>query len=93
MAPNYMTMRDLKFAKDTEVKAAKFGPSFAAPPSTPLTWSCDKALPPFLEFLKDTGRITVHETVKAAAMPTTEYSLTAKNDLGEETVKFHITVA
>ena len=92
MAPCYMTMQDLRFAKDTKVEKSTFGPSFAVTPSTALTYTCDKPLPSFLIFRGETGKITVDVNKKTAAMPKTEYVLTAVNTLGTEQAKFHITV-
>ncbi len=92
MAPFYMTMNDLRFAKDTKVEKSSFGPSFAVTPRTPLTYTCDKTLPPFLIFHGETGKITVDVNKTTAAMPMTEYVLTAVNTLGTEQAKFHVTV-
>lgn len=92
MAPFYMTMQDLRFAKDTKVEKSSFGPSFAVTPSTPLTYTCDKPLPPFLIFHGETGKITVDVEKTTAAMPKTEYVLTTVNTLGTQQAKFHVTV-
>ena len=92
MAPNYMTMRDVKFIlNSTPSTTEAFRPSFGIPPSTPVTFTLTPALPAFLTF-NNTGTLAPNGGV---ATPASSQSMTvvAQNILGQAQAGFTISVA
>lgn len=93
MAPNYMKMSDLSFLQGSIPSAQQsFGPSFGINPSTPLSFDLSPALPPFLDFVKETGKIKPNGGTADTPMQTA-YTITVSNKLGTRSTSFTIKVS
>jgi len=82
MAPNYMHMVDINFLlNSTPTKQQTYGPAFAVPPSTPVTFSQTGKLPPFLTFSAQTGTFTPDGTTRASRTFDSDCTVTGTNDV------------
>jgi hypothetical protein len=96
MAPNYMHMVDINFLlNSTPTQQQTYGPAFAVPPSTPLTFSQTGQLPPFLTFSAQTGAFTPDGTTPASSTFDSNCTVAATNALNPHSpasASFTITV-
>lgn len=93
LAPDEMAIRDMSFILNSTPSAAEsFGPSFGEAPSTPLTYTNQGTLPPFLVFDSTEGTFAPNGTVADTAFTGTG-TVTATNALGSSSASYTITVA
>jgi hypothetical protein len=95
MAPNYMSMVDMRFLLgSTPSSQQSFGPSFAVYASTPATFACTGStpLPAFLTFSPQNGALVPNGQPASAAIEAA-YVVTASNALGTAQASFRLTVA
>jgi hypothetical protein len=93
MAPNYMSMRSIKFLLNTTPSTdLVFSPSFAVMPSTAIKFKLNKSLPDFLKFNEDIGTLVPNGGI-AGTQSDIEYNITATNLLGSDNAYFNISVA
>lgn len=103
MAPNYMSMTNLRFLVDTTpAPEESFGPRFGLPPSTPASFSYRGELPAFLTFDPATGTFSPNgqntsSPPKQRLDPPQELlypiSVSARNAAGSAEAAFTISVA
>lgn len=95
IAPNYISMKDIKFIEGTTPDSSEvYSPVFGTPfVSTPCSFSITPALPSFLQFSTDSGAIQPNGQQIPSTPSTTSETLSITNALGTEQVKFSIDVS
>ena len=95
IAPNYITMKDVKFIEGTTPDSSEvYGPAFGTPfVSTPCSFTISPAVPSFLIFNTDSGTIQPNGQQIPSTPSSTSETLSITNALGTEQVKFSIDVS
>jgi hypothetical protein len=93
IAPNYMSMADLKFLPGSTPSGTEmFGPRYGLLPSAPLSFSISgDPLPSFLNFDTTTGTLSPNGNATPATLANNN-TIVATNALGTCSVSFKITI-
>lgn len=87
-APYLMEMNNISLIQNTDAEGQKFGPRFAAAPSTPATYSLDgPPLPAFIRFDQGAGKLIATSSTVTPITPM-HYTISVKNDLGSASADF-----